>query len=139
MGTSALRLASLRPFEGSTESAKIVKCYTVTDNDTGESSNRNGGAVVSVSGSGNVTSATQYVTGINVSSPLYGTLTFSVTLTDAAGNVGLLALATAENLRNAAGQAAGSIQSCRLRNAEFCLTIEFGKAGGLVCSSTISR
>ncbi len=48
-----------------------------------------------VSGSGSVTSATQDVTGINVSSLANGTLTYSVTLTDAAGNTGTAATATA--------------------------------------------
>ena len=49
----------------------------------------------SVTGSGSVTSATQNITGINVSSLSNGTLTYSVTLTDAAGNVGTAATATA--------------------------------------------
>jgi large repetitive protein len=48
-----------------------------------------------VSGSGTVTSATQTVSGANVSTLLGGTLTFSVTLTDPAGNVGTAATATA--------------------------------------------
>ena len=48
-----------------------------------------------MTGSGSVTSATQDITGINVSSLADGTLTFSVTLTDAAGNVGTAATATA--------------------------------------------
>ena len=39
-----------------------------------------------MTGSGTVTSATQHVTGIDVSSLGDGTLTFSVTLTNAAGN-----------------------------------------------------
>ena len=42
-----------------------------------------------------MTSATQDVTGIDVSSLPEGTLTFSVTLTDAAGNVGAAATGTA--------------------------------------------
>jgi cyclophilin family peptidyl-prolyl cis-trans isomerase len=48
-----------------------------------------------VSGTGLVTSTTQHVTGINVSSLPDGTLIFSVTLTDAVGNVGDPATATA--------------------------------------------
>ena len=52
--------------------------YTVTSS----------GGGTAVTGSGSVTSATQDVTGINVSSLADGTLTFSVTLTDAAGNAG---------------------------------------------------
>ena len=48
----------------------------------------------SVTGSGTVTSATQSVTGINVSGLSDGTLTFSVTLTDAAANVGTATTAT---------------------------------------------
>ena len=48
-----------------------------------------------MTGSGSVTSATQDITGINVSSLSNGTLTFSVTLTDAAGNTGAAATATA--------------------------------------------
>ncbi len=47
-----------------------------------------------VSGSGTVSSATEQVTGIDVSSLPDGTLTFSVTLTDAAGNTGSAATAT---------------------------------------------
>ena len=52
--------------------------YTVTSD----------GGSGSVQGSGTVLSSTQQVTGINVSSLPDGTLTYSVTLTDAAGNVG---------------------------------------------------
>ena len=53
------------------------------------------GGGTAVTGSGPVTSATQDVTGIDVSRLPDGTLTFSVTLTDAAGNVGAAATATA--------------------------------------------
>jgi hypothetical protein len=59
--------------------------YSVTSN--------GGGAPVT--GSGTITSAAQQVTGINVSSLPEGTLTFSVTLTDPAGNVGAAATNTA--------------------------------------------
>ena len=48
-----------------------------------------------VTGSGTVSSSTQDVTGINVSSLPVGTLTFSVTLTNLAGDVGSAAKATA--------------------------------------------
>ena len=48
-----------------------------------------------MTGSGTISSADQQVTGINVSSLPDGTLTYSVTLTDAAGNVGGAATATA--------------------------------------------
>ena len=48
-----------------------------------------------VTNSGTVTSATQDVTGINVTALSDGTLTFNVTLTDAAGNAGPTATATA--------------------------------------------
>ena len=48
----------------------------------------------SVTGSGTIASATQQVTGINVSSLPDGTLTYSVTLTDPAGNIGSPVTAT---------------------------------------------
>ena len=48
-----------------------------------------------MTGSGTISSATQDVTGINVSSLPDGTLTYSVTLTDAAGKVGSATTATA--------------------------------------------
>ncbi len=63
--------------------------------DTYNYSISSGGGGTAVTGSGSVTSATESVTGINVSSLSDGTLTFSVTLTDAAGNVGTAATATA--------------------------------------------
>ena len=53
----------------------------------------NGGTPVS--GSGTITSDHQVVTGINIADLPEGTLTFTVTLTDAAGNVGSEATATA--------------------------------------------
>jgi hypothetical protein len=59
--------------------------YTVTSN----------GGSGSVTGSGTITSATQQVTGVNVSSLTNGTLTYSVKLTDPAGNVGNAVTATA--------------------------------------------
>ena len=49
----------------------------------------------SVTGSGTITSATQQITSINVSTLPDGTLTYSVTLTDPAGNVGTAVTATA--------------------------------------------
>ena len=54
-----------------------------------------GGGGTPVTGGGTITSATQQVTGINVSSLPDGTLTYSVTLTDTTGNVGAAATATA--------------------------------------------
>ena len=48
-----------------------------------------------VGGSGTIASAAEQVTGIDVSSLPDGTLTFSVTLTDAAGNTGSAATASA--------------------------------------------
>ena len=51
------------------------------------------GGTAAVTGSGSVTAAAQDVTGINVTSLLDGTLTYSVTLTDSAGNVGTTATA----------------------------------------------
>ena len=59
--------------------------YTVTSS----------GGIGSVTGSGTITSATQDITGINVSTLSDGTLTYSVTLTDSAGNTGPAANATA--------------------------------------------
>jgi hypothetical protein len=59
--------------------------YTVTSS----------GGSGTVTGSGNVTSATQDVTGINVASLPSGTLTYSVTLTNTIGNTGKAATATA--------------------------------------------
>jgi hypothetical protein len=52
------------------------------------------GGGTAITGTGTVTSATQQVTGINVSSLLDGTLTVSVTLTDTDGNTGTAATAT---------------------------------------------
>ena len=63
--------------------------YTVTSN---------GGATTPVTGSGTINSATQQVTGINVTSLPNGTLTFSVTLTNPAGNTGAAATAATTTL-----------------------------------------
>ena len=57
--------------------------YTITSS---------GAAAASVTGSGSVTSATQDVSGIDVSRCPDGTLTYSVTLTDALGNTGKYAV-----------------------------------------------
>ena len=59
--------------------------YTVTSD----------GGAAEVTGSGTIASATEQVTGIDVSSLLDGTLTFSATLTDAAGNTSSAATASA--------------------------------------------
>lgn len=59
------------------------------------------GSTTPVTGSGTITSATQSITGINVSSLADGTLTYSVTLTDSAGNVGSAMTATATLDRSA--------------------------------------
>lgn len=58
--------------------------YTVTD-----------GASHSVTGTGTIASATQTVSGVNVSTLDDGTLTLSVTLTDSVGNTGSASTATA--------------------------------------------
>ncbi len=59
--------------------------YTVTSS----------GGGTAVTGTGTVSSATQQVTGINVSSLANGTLTYSVVLIDPAGNTGSAATASA--------------------------------------------
>jgi cyclophilin family peptidyl-prolyl cis-trans isomerase len=56
--------------------------------------NSSGGGTA-VTGSGSVTSATQDITGINVSTLVDGTLTYSVTLANSAGAVGTAATSTA--------------------------------------------
>jgi len=63
--------------------------YSYTISSSGDS------GATSVTGSGPVTSATQVVSGISVSSLPDGTLTFSVALTDLAGNIGPTVTATA--------------------------------------------
>ncbi len=68
--------------------AEILSTYTYTVTSSGGSG--------SVTGSGTVTSTTQAVTGINVSALPDGTLTYSVTLTDLAGNVGTAVTTTAK-------------------------------------------
>jgi hypothetical protein len=67
--------------------AEVGTTYKYTINSSGGSG--------SVSGSGSVTSATQTVTGIDVSTLPDGTVTYSVTLTDALGNVSSPVTATA--------------------------------------------
>ena len=67
--------------------AELDTTYNYTITSTGGSG--------SVTGSGTVTSATEQVAGVNVSALADGTLTFSVKLTDAAGNTGTAATATA--------------------------------------------
>jgi hypothetical protein len=71
--------------------------FTISNAEVGASYNysiSSGGSLVV--GSGTITSATQVVTGIDISALLDGTLTFSVTLTDAANNTGDVALATSK-------------------------------------------
>ncbi|MEN6459211.1 MAG: peptidylprolyl isomerase [Thermoguttaceae bacterium] len=67
--------------------AEVAATYTYTITSSG--------GVGSVTGSGTITSADQQVTGIDVSALADGTLTYSVTLTDSAGNEGVPAEATA--------------------------------------------
>ena len=72
--------------------------FTLTADELGTTYNytvTSDGGSGSVTGSGTVNSADQHVTGIDVSSLPDGTLTYSVTLTDAAGNVGNPVTATA--------------------------------------------
>lgn len=59
------------------------------------------GGGTAVTGTGTIGSATQAVSGIDVSSLLDGTLTFSVTLTDTRGNVGTAVTSTATLNRTA--------------------------------------
>ena len=66
-----------------------------TVGDTYNYSVTSSGGGTAVTGSGTVSSATQQVTGINVSSLSDGTLTYSVTLTDTAARTGIAATATA--------------------------------------------
>ena len=63
--------------------AEVVTTYQYTITSSGSVSTN------AVTGSGKVTAANQNVTGINVSALADGTLTFSVTLTDTAGNTGI--------------------------------------------------
>lgn len=67
--------------------AEILSTYSYTVTSSGGSG--------SITGSGTVTTTTQAVTGIDVSTLADGTLTYSVTLTDLAGNVGAAVTATA--------------------------------------------
>jgi hypothetical protein len=67
--------------------------YTITSN----------GGAGSVTGTGTISSATQQITGIDVSTLADGMLTFSVRLTDAAGNLGPAVTATATLDKTLAG------------------------------------
>src|SRR6202042_2282048 len=67
--------------------ATVCDTYKYTINSSG------GGTAIT--GSGTVSSATENVDGINVTSLSNGTLTYSVTLTNSAGNAGPAATATA--------------------------------------------
>ncbi len=72
--------------------------FTFTNAEVGTTYNytiTSSGGGTPVTGSGTISSASQQVTGINVSSLPDGTLNYSVTLTDTAGNVGPAATATA--------------------------------------------
>ena len=80
-----------------------------------------------VTGGGTITSANQSVTGINIAGLPDGILTSSVTITDAAGNVGAAATATATLDRTApAGYAVtpgdGHIGSAELATSSFAIT-----------------
>ena len=66
-----------------------------TVGDTYNYSVASSGGGTAVTGSGTVSSATQQVTGINVSTLSDGTLTYSVTLTDTAARTGIATTATA--------------------------------------------
>ena len=68
---------------------RVLNLTGYVGNATGASNN-----TVLVTGSGSVISVNQDVTGINVSLLNNGTLTFSVKLTDLAGNIGTAASAT---------------------------------------------
>jgi len=93
-----------------------------------------------VTGSGTIASATQQVTGINVSSLPNGTLTYSVTLTDAAGNTGTAATATAT-----LDKAAPTATTTAVIVGSFIeFTMDFGEAvsgfdvGDLTATGTVS-
>ena len=81
--TSATAAAAGFTFAGAEVGATFT--YTVSSD----------GGGTPITGSGTISSATQDVTNINVSSLLNGALTFSVKLTDTAGNVGSSATASA--------------------------------------------
>jgi large repetitive protein len=76
--------AALASFTFSDAELYAKYTYTVTSS----------GGQGSVTGNGTISSTTQQVTGINVAMLPNGTLTFSVTLTDAAGNIGSAATST---------------------------------------------
>jgi hypothetical protein len=70
--------------------------FTFTNAEVGDTYNYIiGSALTNVRGSGTVTSATQHVTGINIDSVPSGAIFFNVTLTNAVGNTGPLAVDTA--------------------------------------------
>ena len=77
------------------QGAEVNATYSYSISDDGV------GRTAPITGSGTVTSATQTVSGINLSALPEGTLTFSVILTDPAGNVGTTATATATMDRTA--------------------------------------
>jgi hypothetical protein len=88
----------------------------------------NGGGTA-VTGSGTVASATQQVTGINVSTLSNGTLTYSVILTDPAGNVGGAATA-ATTLNTSAGGEGEAVTAADQRSlAVDAVMAQFGNAG----------
>ena len=87
VGSSQINAAAAPSTSFTFAGAEVGATYTYTVTSTG------GGTPVT--GSGIVSSATQQVTGINVSSLPDGTLTYSVTLTDAAGNAGIATTAAA--------------------------------------------
>ena len=93
-----------------------------------------------VSGSGSVSSATQQVTGINVTSLPDGTLTLSVTLTDAANNTGSPATATVAKDANVPSGYSVSIDQAAINNAnKTALSFTFaGAEAGTTYNYTIS-
>jgi cyclophilin family peptidyl-prolyl cis-trans isomerase len=80
--------AALASFTFSNAELDAKYTYTVTSS----------GGQGSVTGNGTISSSTQQVTGINVAMLPNGTLNFSVTLTDAAGNIGSAATAATATL-----------------------------------------
>jgi len=88
---------------------------------------RSSGGGTAVTGSGTVSSATQQVTGINVSSLSDGTLTYSVTLTDTGGHVGAAATGTA-TLDNTAPTAAITPSGSTVNTSPITFTVTFNEA-----------